>query len=420
MPKICVGRDEEDQEKHGLEGTGLIGKHLVGEGHEAHTANPVYLDLARPHVMGIFGKRGTGKSYSMGTIAAELKDADISNNLSTIIIDSMGVYWSMKKPNERAAGILENWGFKPDNYDANIYIPEGKTDDFSEKEIPYDETFMLNPGELTTDEWAMALNIDINSDMGILLDRTISKLKENAGQDYRLKHILKGIKKFDFEKETVRGLENRLENADDWGIFGEESSLEKFTDRGEMSIIDMSVFGEMSSGWSVRALVVAILSKRILRQRMDARRVEEMDEMHGFEQNEMPITWMLIDEAHQFIPSDGETPATKPLLKWVKVGREPGVSLVLATQQPAKLHPNALSQCDLILSHRLTAKQDIEALGEIMQSYMRKDIHQYIDALPDEVGTGIVLDDNSERIFPIKMRPRKSWHAGGTPDAYEE
>jgi hypothetical protein len=147
MPKICVGRDEEDQEKHGLEGTGLIGKHLVGEGHEAHTANPVYLDLARPHVMGIFGKRGTGKSYSMGTIAEELKDADISNNLSTIIIDSMGVYWSMKKPNERAAGILENWGFKPDNYDANIYIPEGKTDDFSEKEIPYDETFMLNPGE---------------------------------------------------------------------------------------------------------------------------------------------------------------------------------------------------------------------------------------------------------------------------------
>lgn len=419
MPNICVGRDDEDQEEHGIDGTGLIGKHLVGEGQEAHTANQVYMDLARPHVMGLFGKRGTGKSYSMGTIAEEIHDSDISDNLSTIIIDSMGVYWSMKKPNERATGILENWGLKPKNYDANIYIPEGKTDEFAEREIPYDETFTINPGELTSNEWAMALNIDINSDMGILLDRTISKLKESAGEDYQLEHILKGIHKFGFDNETVRGLENRLRNAEDWGVFGDESSLEKFTSRGEMSIIDMSVFGEMSSGWSIRGLVIALLAKRILRQRMKARRVEEVDEMQGLDKNEMPITWMLIDEAHQFLPAKGETPATKPLLRWVKVGREPGVSLVLATQQPAKLHPNALSQCDLILSHRLTAKQDIESLGEIMQSYMRKGIDHYIDALPDEVGTGIILDDNSERIFPVKMRPRKSWHAGGTPDAYD-
>ena len=420
MPDIVVGRDDKDQEEHGLDGTGLIGKHLVGEGHEAHTANPVYMDLARPHVMGVFGKRGTGKSYSVGTIAEEIHDADISDNLSTVIIDSMGVYWSMKRPNERAAGILEKWDLKPDNYDANIYIPAGKVGEFEDREIAYDETFTINPGELTSNEWAMALDIDINSDMGILLDRAISKLTEKAGEDYQLNHILKAIHKFDFEKTVVRGLENRLENAEDWGVFGEESSLEKFTDRGEMSIIDMSVFGEMGSGWSIRALVVALLAKRILRQRMKARRVEEVDEMQGLEQNEMPITWMLIDEAHQFLPSDGETPASKPLLRWVKVGREPGVSLVLATQQPAKLHPNALSQCDLILSHRLTAKQDIESLGEIMQSYMRKDIGHYIEALPDEVGTGIVLDDNSERVFPIKMRPRKSWHAGGTPDAYDE
>ncbi len=420
MPKICVGRDEEDQEKHGLDGTGMIGKHLVGEGPEAHTANPVYMDLARPHVMGIFGKRGTGKSYSMGTIAEEIGDADISDNLSTVIIDSMGVYWSMKRPNDRGAGILEKWGFKPKAYDTTIYIPEGKVDEFSQKEIPYDETFTINPGELTSEEWRMALNIDSGSDMSILLDKTISKLKETAGEQYRLKHILKGIKKFEFDNETVRGLENRLENAEDWGIFGKDSSLEKFTERSEMSIIDMSVFGEMSGGWSIRSLVVALLSKRILRERMDARRMEEIDEMQGLNQNEMPITWMLIDEAHQFIPDEGKTPATDPLLRWVKIGREPGVSLALATQQPAKLNADALSQCDLILSHRLTAQQDIEALGEIMQTYVRKDLSHYIDALPDEVGTGIILDDNSERIFPIKMRPRKSWHAGGTPDAYED
>lgn len=419
MPKICVGRDDEDMEEHGLEATGMIGKHLVGENQEAHTANPVYLDLARPHVMGIFGKRGTGKSYSMGTIAEEIHDSDVSENLSTVIIDSMGVYWSMKRPNDRAAGILEEWGFKPKAYDTSIYIPEGKTEEFAEKEIPYDETFTIKPSELTIDEWCKSLEIDRNSDMGILLNKTVSKLKEES-EGFSVDHIVKGVEKFDFDEKTVRELRNRLENAKDWGIFGSESSLEALTERGEISILDMSVFGEMSSGWSVRGLVVGLLAKRILRQRMEARRLEEVDEMRGISENEMPISWMLIDEAHQFLPDEGVTPASDPLMRWVKVGREPGVSLVLATQQPAKLNPDALSQCDLILSHRLTAEQDLESLGEIMQTYMRKNLKQYINTLPDEVGTGIILDDNSERVYPVKMRPRKSWHAGGTPDAFDE
>jgi DNA helicase HerA-like ATPase len=420
MPKIVVGRDEEDQEEHGLNGTGMIGKHLVGENEEAHKANPIYFDLARPHVMGVFGKRGTGKSYSLGTIAEEIQDSDISQNCSTIIIDSMGIYWSMSHPNDRQNRELDRWGKKPSTYDAEVYIPEGKVQQFEEQDMPYNDTFTINPGELTASEWAMALEVDLNSEMGILLDKIISELSDRSGVNYSVDHIIKGTEKFEFDDEVQKGLENRLENAKDWGIFGEESSLDKFTNRGELSVVDVSVFGEMSSGWSIRSLIVGLLAKRILRQRMQARRVEELDEMQGIASNEMPIVWMMIDEAHQFLPAEGQTPATHPLLRWVKIGREPGVSLVLATQQPAKLHPNALSQCDIVLSHRLTAKQDIDALGEIMQTYMRHDIDHYIDALPDRTGTGLILDDNSERIFPVQMRPRKSWHAGGTPDAFED
>jgi DNA helicase HerA-like ATPase len=216
----------------------------------------------------------------------------------------------------------------------------------------------------------------------------------------------------------VKALENRFRNAQDWGIFGEKSSLDKLTEREELSVVDVSVFGQMSGGTRVQALVVGILAKRILRRRMAARRLEELDEMQGLDRNEMPIVWMFIDEAHEFLPANGQTAASSTLLRWVKIGREPGVSLVLCTQQPAKLNPNALSQMDVLLSHRLTARQDIEALGEIMQTYMRYDLKHYIDALPDRKGTGIIMDDNSERIYPVQMRPRKSWHAGGTPDAF--
>ncbi|WP_414838211.1 ATP-binding protein [Candidatus Nanosalina sp. VS9-1] len=420
MPKISVGRSEDDKEEYGLKGTGVIGKHLVGENEEAHTANPIHFDLAKPHVMGVFGKRGTGKSYSLGTIAEEIQTADISQNLSTIMIDPMGIYWSMKRPNEKDVTVLDQWDMKPEAFDAQVYIPKGKAKEFDEQEMPYDDTFTLNPAQLTAEEWRMAFGLEQNSSMSILLERAVQELSEQYGDNYRVEHILEALEKFDFDKKTVRGLENRFMNAEDWGIFDEESSLDKLTEREELSIVDVSVFGQMSGGTKVQALIVGILGKRILRRRMAARRLEELDEMQGLDQNEMPIVWMLIDEAHEFLPSDGETPASAPLLRWVKIGREPGVSLVLCTQQPAKLHPNALSQCDVLLSHRLTAQQDIDSLGEIMQTYMRYDLKHYIEALPDRKGTGLILDDNSERIYPIQMRPRKSWHAGGTPDAFDE
>ena len=137
----------------------------------------------------------------------------------------------------------------------------------------------------------------------------------------------------------------------------------------------------------------------------------------GKGESHMPITWMLIDEAHQFLPAVGETAASNPLLQWVKIGREPGVSLVLTTQMPNKLHQEAISQCDLVIAHRLTSKKDMQSLSEIMQTYLKYDIPEYFDVLPRLKGAAIVLDDNCERIYEIRTRPRKSWHAGGSPSA---
>ncbi|MFB6292166.1 MAG: helicase HerA domain-containing protein, partial [Candidatus Nanohaloarchaea archaeon] len=234
MPKISVGRDEEDREEHGLEGTGIIGKHLVGENEEAHKANPIYFDLARPHVMGIFGKRGTGKSYSMGTIAEELQGADISQNLSTIIIDPMGIYWSMKRPNERAAGLLERWDITPDAFEAQVYIPQGKVRDFEEREMPYDDTFTLNAGELSAADWSMAFDLGKDSQARILLERIVTELSDRNGEDYTVDDMIQLVKEFDFPEETKNRLENRFMNAQDWGVFGEKSSLDKLTQRGEL------------------------------------------------------------------------------------------------------------------------------------------------------------------------------------------
>jgi len=418
MFEILVGRDPEDLEKYGKKGCGFVARHFVGEKKEAHLTNAVLFDLARPHVIGVFGKRGTGKSYTMGTIAEEfmLLPDEIKLNLSALIIDTMGIYWSMKTPNDRDFQLLREWGLKPKGFDVVVLVAEGLVDEYKKKDIPFDGTVALRPAELSLEDWSLTFNIDLDSEIGILLSRVIKRLREETSS-YSLQDIVAAIKREPAEAKVKESLSNRFYVAEDWGIFSPRGlTIQDIVQPGRTAIIDVSLL----PGWNVRTLVVGLLARRILEERMKARRLEEAEAMAGRAKSLMPITWMFVDEAHQFLPAVGKTAASDPLLQWVKIGREPGVSLVLATQQPFKLNSDALSQCDLVVSHRLTAKVDIDALGEVMQTYLKFGIGDYLEALPRVKGSALILDDNSERLFAVRMRPRMSWHAGGSPIAIKE
>ena len=155
---------------------------------------------------------------------------------------------------------------------------------------------------------------------------------------------------------------------------------------------------------------------------MVARKTEEFKTvdaaMHYFSKNvdqklEEPMVWVALDEAHELLPREGKTAATDALITILREGRQPGISLILASQQPGKIHTDVMTQSDTVLSHRLTAKFDVEALGMLMQSYMRHGLDRELNVLPHVKGAAIIFDDSNERIFPIQMRPRFTWHGGG-------
>jgi len=472
MHNIVVGRDETDFNKFGERGTGVIGKHFVGEKKEAHLTNYVRMDFSRPHVAGIFGKRGTGKSFTMGVLAEEmaLLEDDVRKNLSCIIVDAMGIFWSMKNPNDRDMSLFANWNTKPQRFAINLVIPRGQMKSFVENNIPFDAVFSLNPAELLAEDWALTFSIDLDSEMGVLLQKALKRVKKRG--DFSLEDLAVEVKNEKGMDPVKDALINRLAVASEWGIFEQGSVISKrsktkisddelvkrdleyldpsakkdagtdtqyyasisnelqkkteymnysslldFVVPGKITVVDLSLLGD----WSVRALVVGLLSKKVLEARMESRRIEEMEAVEGGAgTSKTPMTWIMIDEAHQFLPAKGETPATAALLQCVKIGREPGVSMVFVTQQPNKLHEAAISQCDLIIAHRLTAKQDIDSLRNIMQTYLKYDLQEYLDALPRVKGAAIILDDNSERIYAVRIRPRLSWHAGGSPNAIKE
>jgi hypothetical protein len=420
---IVVGRNAVDMEKYGTKGTIYLGRHLVGEGENANLTNPIMLDVARPHVMLICGKRGSGKSYSGCVIAEEMMKLpeEIRNNLSILMIDTQGIFWSMKNPNERDMALLNQWDIKPQGFPVQVYIPQGLEKRFKKEGIPYDRIFTINPSEFSSEDWCLSFSISLIEPLGILLDRSIKKIK-SCKSDYTIDDIIATIQDDALSEEKEKlALLNRFMSAKEWGVFSAEGiNMEQLIKPGVVSVIDVSFFSQISESWSVRNLLVGLICRKVQEIRTMARREEEMGTMAGFRKIKIPITCIMIDEAHNFLPAEGKTASSNPLLTIIKEGRQPGISTILISQRPNKLHEDAISQADIVLSHRLTAEADLKALRSIMQTYLLFDITKYIGNLPRRPGSAIILDDNSERIYPLAVRPRQSWHAGGTPIAIEE
>lgn len=401
---VVVGRDDSDLKQFGAKGTVLLGRHMVGTGEETHLTTPVMLDVLRPHVIMLCGKRGEGKSYSLGVIAEEIMKSDAKRNLCVIMIDTQGIFWTMKTPNEKDTVLLRNWSLEPKGFDVSVYVPEGQEKIFSEAGVDYDSPFSISSAELSPEDWLNVFEINPNEPLGIVLQMSV------PGQD-SIDDIVSSIKaQKGFENEKL-ALASMFETAKRWGIFG-ESKTPNMLVSGKVSVIDLSLTPQ-----NVRALLVSLLSKKLFSERTKARRKEELSDMEVPAEKRVPMPWILIDEAHNFIPSDGKTPSSDILAKLVKEGRQPGLTLVFATQRPEKLHQDVLAQADMVISHRLTAKADIDSLKEIMQTYMLFDIAKYLNELPKLKGSAIILDDNSERIYKVRIRPRQSWHAGSSPVA---
>ncbi|HDD46417.1 MAG TPA: ATP-binding protein, partial [Candidatus Aenigmarchaeota archaeon] len=420
---IIIGKDWRDLEEYGEKGTIFIGRHIVGTGEDTHLTNQIKMDVSRPHIVLICGKRGTGKSYTAGVIAEEIERAeeDVKRNLSVIMIDTMGIYWSMKMPNEKEEELLREWNMKPAGLKARLFVPRGYAEDYRKAGISVDREFTIAIKELSAEDWNIIFNFSPLSEHGILVEKAIKRVK-SYGKEYSIDDIINEVEREDSVDSKIKdGVISMFTAAKDWGVFDiHGTNIEELMVSGSISILDVSHYTHIPNGWSVRSMIVGLISRKIFRKRLVARKSEERELIGNIKGARIPMVWLIIDEAHQFLPNIEVTAASQPLLTLIKEGREPGISLVLITQRPNKLHPDALSQADIVISHRLTSKADLEALKNIMQIYMLEDIEEYISKLPRMKGAAIILDDNSERILTAQIRPRISWHAGGSPLAIEK
>ncbi len=377
----------------------------------------VYIDALRPHVILICGKRGYGKSYTMGTLIEELASLsnEVKNSIAGLVIDTMGIFWTMRKGNEKEANLLAKWGLPSKGIDVEVFVPAGSVEQYGGQHISV-KPFSISAAGLSGYDWCSLFGISSVSPPGVILVKTIEELKEKK-KDFSLSDIFEAAGKNEAGYTTVQNaVKNYFRAAVSWGIFDEKGiSIQDMLKGGRVVILDVSSLEDQN----VRAIAVKILGKKIYEERIKARRASEIKEMGDSSVDKgLPMVWMFIDEAHMFLPRDGETPATGVLVnEWLRQGRQPGLSIVFATQRPAALHSDVMSQSDIIICHRLTAQDDIAALEAIHPTYMREGISDYLKKMGTDKGVALIIDDTSEAAHLVKMRPRKSWHGGEEPSA---
>jgi len=372
----------------------------------------IYIKATGSRAVFICGKRGSGKSYTMGVIIEELFKQEKGKSM-IVIVDPMGIYHTMSLPNETQSDIIRSSGLIATGFPIRLIVPGDPIARFGDSAvvnrlmengvevIP----LQINPADISPEAWCELFDISINEVMGITLWRAVNCLQEED-RPFFIKDILEMIDGDDRAKDTSKeALENRLHIASKWGIFGEKpSSLTEVFSMDHLNILDLSVIHAGAKG--LRSMVLDVVAQRFFSERTKERRREEF----GLT-TKLPRVWLAIDEAHQFIPKGRTTLCKETLIRWVKEGRQPGLSLIVATQQPAAIDPELLSQCDMIISHKITAWDDIYALERLNSTYMESDLKSYIRNL-NRKGEALLVDDETESVKTVRIRPRLSLHGG--------
>jgi len=428
-----------------------------------HTSPPdifsfdVWLDIDYPYVILIPGRRGTGKSYTLGVFAEGLAFSKNETNITTknakhtvVIIDTLGQFWQMgHKPlgnNDeeiKQISLLKEWGLDPKEIaNIQVYVPYGRKsrEDWMEFQIKFNE--------VNLEEIAGALNLDIYQDrMGQLLNHVYHRVREEGYLKGEINEItgeirrtvkLKPKDEYDiddfiecidtdidilsphtgFQIQTRRALKSRLLDMKRWKIFSNEgTNIQEIYKKNYLTILNLEGVGE-----DYRNLIVGVLIRKIFQARERARRKEKIFEINksiDLAIEDISPGWLIIDEAHEYCPNIGITASKNVLIKYAKEGRSLGLGLIMATQQPSALASQISSQAEIVISHALAFMTDIRALNDrlvnrIVQEYQgRTDTHSFEDQLRLlKPGSAVVSVLLVPRIFLMEIRPRLTVHGG--------
>lgn len=221
-----------------------------------------------------------------------------------------------------------------------------------------------------------------------------------------------------YSRETLRAVLQRFRSLAGHAVFGQTgTSLKDLLAAGEATILLLAEAPD-----DIRRVFVSFLTRRLLQERAAASAVAKESLLRGEQEattEGIPPTWFLVDEAQNLLPSERSTSATDALIRFVREGRNHGLSFVVTTQQPSAIDPRIMAQVDTLFAHQLVTAKDVRVVTENLKSPVPRSIRQgpsqmrLNESIPLlDVGQALVSSPELPRTIFLAVRPRVSIHGG--------
>jgi len=338
------------------------------------------LDVDRPHAVAVVGKRGYGKSYTLGVLAEELA---VTPRVAPVVLDPMGAFRPAGDGAEESPHAVRHTGEGQhgDTADSRPVGAGHSPDAVPARVVPEPR---VAPDALAPRSWCALVGLAPDSPAGALVWEAASTAATVEG-------MCRAVGDSGGRPADVRAARNHLRMADRWDVFDADGLGPADLAAGPVTVLDLSGLDPAPTN-AVGRVVADSLYRARVEERLDR------------------LPWVLVDEAHAFfggVAADG-------LRTLLTRGRAPGVSIAVATQRPAALPTVCLSQSDVLVSHRLTSEADLSALESARPTYMDASFDR---RMPTDVGEAVVVDDSTETVHAVRVRERTTPHGGDSPRA---
>jgi len=413
---------------------------------------PVHLLTDKPLVAAIVGKRGSGKSYTLGSVIESLCVKKDTSSLgqrrvsqSQLLFDTLGIFQWMDKP-VAATSTSEvirlqalahrGWSLQPEELNTEVWIPKGNRAEWTPTTH---KDFALDEGLMSLEDWSYLFGLDITSDrMGQLLADAFVKVTQEGWNDGTVTYdptasnILRAMSNCVnsdseilalYAPETRRALSQQMLAMTRLGIFDESGTdLAQLFKTNQLSILVMNRLAD-----SIRLAVLTALIRAIMRSRIEASELMKQNLISGktiaesdsMVKNLVPPCWVEIDEAQNILPAEKKTTATDSLVRLVREGRNYGISFAVTTQQPSSIDQRIMAQVDILIVHKLSVQSDIDYVAKNLKSVLPDEVSYggRVLSLPEvirslDTGQALVSHVDSDRAYLVDIRPRVSVHGG--------
>jgi uncharacterized protein len=343
--------------------------------------------------LALLAQTGSGKTYLAGILADEL----LAKGGTIVMLDPHADYVFLGRGADGKRHELSDR--------ITVFRNPASTGRYSAGEVGRVEPYEICFSDLDVDEICLIASIGKN----------MVSIREGLEQALEFVKAEKNV----FQPEDLL---EELQSADSWKDLGSDAKRKiagaKSAQKYIKQIVKMHVFTAAST--SINAMLKPrYLSDVDLSGLSDEvadyivyKILTDIYEKASNNEVEFPV-FIFVEEAHRFIPFQGHTNSSRIIKKIAAEGRKFGVFLVIITQRPSKIHPDALSQCNSQIIMRIANPDDQEAIAKSSERLGQT----LLEDLPGlNTGEAVVVGEMTRAPVMIKVKKRRTKEGGSDID----